>query len=156
MMYSQCNLLAWPVTLLHLLLSAYFTWVDRDKSNKSLQIQCLTESSVMLSLPPHLYHCRAKLLVVSSEHLVLAICLPSFHSSLLQFLLTAKWLLYKKYLATTQNFNMVCEIFLLLWLSEDNINISLTGKDTSITIRSVFIGKWQHLSFWSIGKHPQQ
>lgn len=36
MMYSRHSLLAWPITLLHLLLSAHFTWVDRDKSNKAL------------------------------------------------------------------------------------------------------------------------
>lgn len=36
MMYSRHSLRAWPITLLHLLLSARFTWADRDKSSKAL------------------------------------------------------------------------------------------------------------------------
>lgn len=124
-----------------------------------------TESSATLSLPPQLCHCRAKLLVIHcicSEHQVLAICLLFFHSSLLQFLFTAKRLLYEKCLATAQNFKTVPEILLPLQVSEDGINISLIsdiftfGKGTTRQITSVFIGKWQHLSSSSIERFPRQ
>lgn len=108
-------------------------------------LQLPTESSAMLSLPPELYHCRAKLLVahcICSEHQVLAVCLPSFPSSLLQFLVTNKRLLYEKCIATAQNFNVLPEIFLPLQASEDGINIPLIsgiftfGKSTTRQITS--------------------
>lgn len=118
----------------------------------------------MLSLPPQLYHCRAKLPLIHCiclEHQVLPICLPSFHSSLLQFLFTAKRLLYEKCLATARNSNTVPEILLPLQVSEDGINISLIsdiytfGKGTTRQITGVFISKWQHASSRSIERWQQ-
>lgn len=44
MMYSRHSLVAWPITLLHLLLSAHFTWVDCDKSNKALRSSFLQKA----------------------------------------------------------------------------------------------------------------
>lgn len=82
-----------------------------------------------------------------SEHQVLAVCLPSFHSSLLQFLFTTKRLLYEKCLATAQNFNTVPEIFLPLQVSEDGIIIPLIsdifpfGKSTARQITSVLVNE---------------
>lgn len=84
---------------------------------------------------------------ICSEHQVLAVCLPSFHSSLLQFLCMTKRLQCEKCLATAQNFNMVPEIFLPLLVLEDGVNIPLIsdiftfGKSATRQITSVLVNE---------------